>query len=127
MMMPKKTTGLAFTAACLTAIVIMPVYAQTAGTYGSEPGYSGQKADTPQTGQSDVAPSGAARRNVIESREYDRALETNRAFREARMRKECGPITDPQLHQSCLASFHQDEPSVGSARSSRGRRSMAPN
>jgi hypothetical protein len=26
-------------------------------------------------------------------------------FRQARMRKECGPITDPQLHHQCLESF----------------------
>jgi hypothetical protein len=30
------------------------------------------------------------------------------------MRKECGPITDPELRQSCLASFNQDEPYMGS-------------
>jgi hypothetical protein len=42
---------------------------------------------------------------VIESKQYERLLQTNRAFREARMRKECGSISDPQLHQSCIASF----------------------
>ncbi len=26
------------------------------------------------------------------------------------MRKECGPITDPQLHQGCLDSFAQYSP-----------------
>jgi hypothetical protein len=125
-MMPKRIVSLAFATACLTAIVTMPVYAQT-GTYGSTPGYSGQQPGTPpQASQGDVAPSAAARQNVKESREYDRAVETNRGFREARMRKECGPITDPELHQSCLASFNQEEP-AGSARSSRGRKSMAPN
>jgi hypothetical protein len=29
----------------------------------------------------------------------------DQAFRQARMREECGPITDPQLHQQCLDSF----------------------
>ena len=33
--------------------------------------------------------------------------------------EECGPITDPQLHQQCLASFSQDEPMVASAASHR--------
>src|SRR6195256_5015091 len=56
----------------------------------------------------------SARRNVIESRHYDALLETNWRFRQARMRKECGPIGDPQLHSDCLASFDQFEPMVGS-------------
>jgi hypothetical protein len=71
-MILKTSIGLAFASACLTAIVTMPVRADT------------------------------VRQNVIQSERYDRLLETNRAFRQARMRKECGPITDPQLHQQCL-------------------------
>jgi hypothetical protein len=31
------------------------------------------------------------------------------------MRRECGPISDPQLRSSCLASFNQYEPYVGSS------------
>src|SRR5881392_4334566 len=54
----------------------------------------------------------SARRNVIESRHYDALLETNWRFRQARMRKECGPISDPQLHASCMASFDQFEPTM---------------
>jgi hypothetical protein len=57
----------------------------------------------------------SARRNIIESRHYDQLLETNAAFRHARMRRECGPITDPQLRADCLASFDQYEPFVGSS------------
>ncbi|HEY3910177.1 MAG TPA: hypothetical protein VGM07_09840 [Stellaceae bacterium] len=52
----------------------------------------------------------SARRNVIQSRHYTRLLETNTAFRHARMRKECGPITDPQLHENCVASFDRYAP-----------------
>jgi len=52
-----------------------------------------------------ASPSWSTRENVIQSQRYDRLVETNRAFREARVRKECGPITDPQLHQQCLDSF----------------------
>lgn len=47
----------------------------------------------------------SAAQNVRESRIYDQLVCTNPSFREQRMRIECGPITDPQLHQSCLASF----------------------
>jgi len=105
-----------------------------AATYGSTPGHNvpqgsaaygatpGQQPNTPQASKGDVPQSAAARQNVIESRQYDRELEANRGFRQARMRKECGPISDPELRQSCLASFQQDEPSAGSS-SSRAQRS----
>jgi hypothetical protein len=56
-----------------------------------------------------------ARQNVVKSQRYDRMLETNRGFRNARMRKECGPVTDAQLRADCLASFSQNEPFVGSS------------
>jgi hypothetical protein len=85
----KTIASFSFAATCLTAIVAMPIHTAMAATYGSME---------------------SARQNVIQSRHYDRTLETNQAFRQARMRKECGPINDPQLHQSCLASFNQDEP-----------------
>jgi hypothetical protein len=52
----------------------------------------------------------SARRNNIESAQYDRLVQTNMGFRQARMRKECGPIGDPQLRDQCLASFDQYEP-----------------
>src|ERR1700730_15556943 len=59
----------------------------------------------PQTNPGDVSPSWSAQRNVAESEHYDRSLQGNPAFRQARMHKECGPITDPQLHRQCLDSF----------------------
>ena len=59
----------------------------------------------PQTNPGDVSPSWSAQRNVVESEQYERQLKGNQAFRQARMRKECGPITDPQLHRQCLNSF----------------------
>jgi hypothetical protein len=89
----------------------------------SPPGYNGPQNYTPQSNQGDVAPSASARRNVIQSKHYDRSLETNRAFRQARMLKECGPITDPELRQSCLASFKRDEPYMGSSTPRRSPRS----
>jgi hypothetical protein len=51
----------------------------------------------------------SAHQNVIESERYDRLVETNPAFRAARERKECGPVTDPQLHAQCVASFNTYE------------------
>ena len=53
----------------------------------------------------DVSESWDARQNVIDSKRYEQLLATNPAFRRDRMRIECASITDPQLHQSCLASF----------------------
>jgi parvulin-like peptidyl-prolyl isomerase len=55
----------------------------------------------------DVSNSRSAQQNVAESEQYERLLRTNPAFRKARMQKECGGITDPELRQSCLASFDQ--------------------
>ena len=54
-------------------------------------------------------------RNVIESLQYDRLLQTNPGFRQARMRKECDGIDDPQLHDQCLGSFDRYEPVGGPA------------
>ena len=100
----KTLASFAFAATCLTAIAAMPVHTAMAATYGSME---------------------SARQNVIQSRHYDRTLETNRAFREARIRKECGPINDPELHQSCLASFNQDERYKGSSTPRRSSHSAA--
>jgi hypothetical protein len=146
-MMLKRTASFALTTACLTAIATMSAHAQTAGPYGPTPGYNtpqgpaaygtspgytapqcsaaygsapsynSRQSSVPQANQSGVGQSASARRNVIESKQYDRAVETNRGFRQARMRKECGPITDPELRQSCLASFNQEEAQMGSSTS----------
>jgi hypothetical protein len=48
----------------------------------------------------------AAAQNVRESQQYEQLVCSNPAFRERRMREECGPITDPQMRQSCMASFN---------------------
>jgi hypothetical protein len=83
-MLLKSATGLVFATTCFSVLAAMPANAARANW-------------SPQ-------------QNVVQSNHYERMLETNRSFREARMRKECGPITDPELHQSCIASFAQDEP-----------------
>jgi len=43
--------------------------------------------------------------NVRASKQYSAVIRSNPAFRQKRMQLECGPITDPQLHASCVASF----------------------
>ena len=72
----------------------------SAGTAGTQLITNG-----PQTSPGDVSPSWSAQRNVVESEQYESLLKGNPAFRQARIRKECGPISDPQLHRQCLDSF----------------------
>jgi hypothetical protein len=96
----KTGTSLIFLAACVTALAALPANAATSSTAG--------------------------RQNVVQSERYDRLLETNGSFRQARMRRECGPITDPQLRQSCLDSFAQYEPAAAHATSTRRVASSKP-
>ena len=119
-------TLLAFAAVCLTAIATLSgAHAQMGywpppGPYGLPPGAYGPASRSvpppagtqvitngPQTSPGDVSPSWSPQRNVAESAQYDRLLKESPTFRQARMRKECGPITDPQLHRQCLNSFGQ--------------------
>jgi len=107
-MISKTVTSLAFAAGCVLALGAMP------------PAHA-QSSAPPQlvTNGPQVSPGDngdwSAGRNVIESRQYDRLLQTNGAFRQARIRKECGPINDPQLRQQCMATFGQAEPASGSS------------
>ncbi|HKS87984.1 MAG TPA: hypothetical protein VJR70_00960 [Stellaceae bacterium] len=110
-MTSKTITSLAFAAGCLLAFGAMP--AAHAQYYPQAPqGYAApteQVTNGPQASRGDFG-DWSARRNNIESAHYDRLLEASPGFRHARMRKECGPISDPQLHQQCLASFQRYEP-----------------
>ena len=49
--------------------------------------------------------SDSAQENVRQSEQYERLLCSNAAFRAKRIKQECDPITDPQMHESCVASF----------------------
>jgi len=77
------------------------------GQYGSPPGGIQVITNGPQTNPGDVSPSWSPQRNVSESAQYERLVKESPAFRQTRMRKECGPITDSQLHRQCLDSFAQ--------------------
>ena len=52
----------------------------------------------------------SAAANVRESQQYEQLLRSNPAFRAKRIKEECGPITDPQMHQQCVASFGPGAP-----------------
>lgn len=101
--MMKTVTSLAFAAACLALAAMPSARAQELVTNG------------PQVNPGDYDGNWSAAQNVRESQLYDRLLQTSWRFRQARMAKECGPITDPQLRGQCVASFEQSEPYVGSS------------
>ena len=48
----------------------------------------------------------AAAANVKQSEHYSQMVHSSPSFRAKRMKEECGPITDPQLHAQCVASFN---------------------
>jgi hypothetical protein len=129
MIVIKNAAGMAFVAVCLTAVATLSAahaqmgpapgsYWGPPGAYGPAPGAYAPHSqygpppggiqvitNGPQTSPGDVSPSWSPQRNVAESEQYERLIQGNSAFRQARMRKECGPITDRQLHQQCLDSF----------------------
>ena len=49
-----------------------------------------------------IPPDPGAAANVRQSEQYEQVLRSNPSFRAKRMREECGPINDPQLHQQCV-------------------------
>jgi hypothetical protein len=53
-------------------------------------------------------PDPGAAANVRQSQQYEQAVHSNPGFRAKRMQQECGPVTDPELHASCVASFGGD-------------------
>lgn len=59
----------------------------------------------------------SADQNVRASRQYEQLLCSNPAFRAKRIAQECGPIDDPDMHQSCVASFQCGASPKGSQQS----------
>ena len=70
---------------------------------------------TPALAQTPPDPGAAA--NVKQSGQYERAVQGNSSFRAKRIKQECGPINDPQLHQQCVDSFGSE----GATRSTKHR------
>jgi hypothetical protein len=97
----KIVTSLAFSAAFLmAAIATMPAARAQMGTGGAVLVTNG-----PQTNPGDRSGSWSAQQNVRDSERYEAVVHANGSFRANRISKECGPINDPQLHASCVASF----------------------
>lgn len=59
----------------------------------------------PASAQTSVPPDQSAPANVRQSQQYEQVLRSNPSFRAKRVQAECGPITDPELRASCIASF----------------------
>ena len=114
----KIVTSLAFSAAFLMAIATMPAARAQMGTSGAVMVTNG-----PHFNPGDRSGAWSAQQNVRDSGRYEAAVHANGSFRANRISKECGPITDPELRQQCLASFHQDEPYTGSSTARRNERS----
>jgi hypothetical protein len=66
------------------------------------------------TASAQSRPNESAEQNVRASQQYESALCGNPAFRAKRIAQECGPVSDPELHQSCVASFDCGAPRRGS-------------
>ena len=98
-MVINTATSLAMAAVCFAAIATVPA------SHAATQRHTVTVKHAPITSPGDVSESWSAHQNVIESKQYEQLLRTNPAFRQARMKRECGSITDPQLHQSCIASF----------------------
>ena len=99
-MFSTKVMGAAVAVACLTAVGAMPAaHAQPATRVIT---------NGPQVNRGDVG-GWSAQQNRIESRRYDRMVATSPGFASFRERKECGPITMPQLREQCIQSFRTYE------------------
>jgi hypothetical protein len=95
-------TSLAFSAAFLTAVAVMPAARAQMGTNGTVVVTNG-----PQIDPGDRPGAWSAQQNVRDSERYEAVVHANGSFRANRINKECGPINDPQLHANCVASFGQ--------------------
>ena len=98
----KLMTRLAFSAAFLTAIAAMPTARAEMNANGAEVVTNG-----PQVGSGDSPGSRSASQNIRDSQRYEAVVHSNGRYRASRVTKECGPINDPQLHASCVASFSE--------------------
>ncbi len=96
----KLMMNLALSAALLIAITTMPAARAEMSASAAEAATNGAQAE-----QHDTSGAWSARQNVRDSARYDAVVRSNHSFRANRMRKECGPINDQQLHADCLASF----------------------
>ena len=96
----KIMTSVVFSAAVLAGIAIMPTARAAMNANGAEVVTNG-----PQANPGDSSGTWSKQQNVRDSQRYEAVVHSSSGYRASRVKKECGPINDPQLHASCVASF----------------------
>jgi hypothetical protein len=96
----KIMTSLAVAAAFLVAITTTPTARAEMSANRAEVVTNG-----PHANPHGNADSWSTRQNVRDSQRYEAVVHSNSGYRASRVKKECGPVNDPQLHASCVASF----------------------
>jgi hypothetical protein len=92
--------SLAFSAVLLAALATTPIARAEMNANGADVVSTG-----PQANPHDNSGPSPTRQNLRDSQRYEAVVHSNSGYRASRVKKECGPITDPQLHASCVASF----------------------
>jgi hypothetical protein len=98
-------------AARMMAAALMLAAAGTVSAQTMAPNTMAPNTMAPNTMAQNTMPQNnpAAEANVKQSEHYSQTVHSNKSFRAKRMQEECGPITDPQLHAQCIASFNGDD------------------
>jgi hypothetical protein len=96
----KIAASLAFSAILLAVLATMPTARAEMNANGA-----GVVTNGPHPNPHDNWGTSPTRQNLRDSQRYEAVVHSNSGYRASRVKKECGPITDPQLHASCVASF----------------------
>ena len=104
-MMKQKLAGFAAAGAIAALFAATAAQAQTMMVPQPMPDRVDVYTNGPQADPGDNPANWSAQRNVVESQRYEQMTHTNASFRASRIRKECGPITEPSLYQQCVGTF----------------------
>jgi ABC-type transport system substrate-binding protein len=105
-MLNKKLASLMAAGALIVGVSAMPAaHAQMMAPMQPPPDRVDIYSNTPKAEPGDNPANWSARQNVADSDRYENLVRTNPAFRAARIRKECGSITEPDLYQQCVGTF----------------------
>lgn len=99
----KRITSVTTAVAVIGALALMS--AAQAQMAAPPPNRVDLYSDMPKAEPGDNPANWSARRNVADSQRYEQLLRSNPAFRNARIQKECGSITEPDLYQQCVGTF----------------------
>jgi len=99
----KRISSLTAAAAVIGALALVP--AAQAQMAAPLPNRVEIYSDMPKAEPGDSPANWSARRNIADSQRYEQLLRGNPAFRNARIQKECGSITEPELYQQCVGTF----------------------